>query len=159
MSCSAGDEGADGSVSVTLVSDAPDRVDLVADGGRVTLETLLVRVAVGVVLMFPSLVGGVEGEGTSAIVVVVVVFIFLEFGTIGTDVANFAAVVAGGLLLPFVLALVLFAFSFLGKSNTGFIRCWRIRFPTLVFIDQVIGQNKVLRVVVVSFSEGILQLF
>ncbi len=73
MSCSAGDEGADGSVSVTLVSDAPDRVDLVADGGRVTLETLLVRVAVGVVLMFPSLVGGVEGEGTSAIVVVVVV--------------------------------------------------------------------------------------
>jgi hypothetical protein len=75
LSCSAGDEGADGSVSVTLVSDAPDRVDLVADGGRVTLETLLVRVAVGVVLMFPSLVGGVEGEGTSAIVVVVVVVV------------------------------------------------------------------------------------
>jgi hypothetical protein len=75
-SCSAGDEGGDdGSVSVASVSDAPDRVDLVADGGRVTLETLLLHVAMGVVLMFPSLVGGVEGEGSSAIVVVVVVVV------------------------------------------------------------------------------------
>ena len=60
---------------MTSFSDAPDQVDLaVADGGRVSLEeTLLLRAAVGVVLMFPSLVGGVEGEGSSAIVVVVVV--------------------------------------------------------------------------------------
>ena len=59
--------------------DATDRVEdllLMADGGgRVTLETRLVRLAVGVVLMFPSLVGGVEGEGSSAIVVVVVVVV------------------------------------------------------------------------------------
>ena len=65
--------------------------------------------------------------------------------------------VASGFSLPRIVLLlawvVIFSLAcFMGKSDTSRIRCWRLGWIALVFVDKVVGQNEFVRVIIIPFE-------
>jgi hypothetical protein len=74
-------------------------------------------------------------------------------------VSNFATVVTSSFLLPqqviSILGFVLFSFALLCKSDTRRAGCHSLGLPALLLVNEMVGRDKVVRVIIVALAKGI----